>query len=169
MVPLSNPEISLGSWVFCFLQPCFWIATDEWEGVVEPVFLDSQIENITIALQKITDGVPCIHFRFVVFSSQSFAWIFSATRTWTNRCLICCSQTWVLETTMHSGVILSSEDLKPESKVSTSDHQHALPLEGSCTRLCTPLVRKRVQLQNKNNFQEPSTKWCAGTGTVTSR
>ena len=39
---------------------------------MDPVFLDSQIENITIALQKITDGVPCIHFRFVVFFLPKF-------------------------------------------------------------------------------------------------
>ena len=29
---------------------------------IEPVFLDSQILNITIALQKIEAGVPCIKF-----------------------------------------------------------------------------------------------------------
>ena len=39
------------------------IDTDEWDGLVEPVFLDSQIENITQALQKIQNGVPCIEFR----------------------------------------------------------------------------------------------------------
>ena len=42
----------------------FRIDTEEWEvGVVEPVFLDSQIKNITIALQKIETGVPCIDFK----------------------------------------------------------------------------------------------------------
>ena len=41
----------------------FRIATDEWQGVVEPVFLDSQIENITRAHRKIENGVPCIEFR----------------------------------------------------------------------------------------------------------
>ena len=35
----------------------------EWDGTVEPVFLDSQIENITQALQKIEAGVPCIDFK----------------------------------------------------------------------------------------------------------
>ena len=40
------------------------IDTDEWEfGVMEPVFLDSQIENITQALWKIETGVPCIDFK----------------------------------------------------------------------------------------------------------
>ena len=34
-------------------------------GLLEPVFSDGQIENITLALQTITDGVPCVHFRFV--------------------------------------------------------------------------------------------------------
>ena len=39
------------------------IDTEQWGGVVEPVFLDDQIENITQALQKIETGVPCIDFR----------------------------------------------------------------------------------------------------------
>ena len=39
------------------------IATDEWEDGEEPVFLDNQIDNITQAIQKIEDGVPCIKFR----------------------------------------------------------------------------------------------------------
>ena len=39
------------------------IDTDEWNGLVEPVFLDTQIDNITEALQKIENGVPCIEFR----------------------------------------------------------------------------------------------------------
>ena len=40
------------------------IDQDEWEvGVKEPVFLDSQIENITQALGKIKTGVPCIDFK----------------------------------------------------------------------------------------------------------
>ena len=38
------------------------IDEDEWAGIVEPVFLDSQIENITQALRKIETGVPCIDF-----------------------------------------------------------------------------------------------------------
>ena len=36
--------------------------TYEWDGVVEPVFLDSQMENITQALQLIMHNVPCIKF-----------------------------------------------------------------------------------------------------------
>ena len=48
------------------------IDTDEWdEGIVEPVFLDSQIENITQALQKIESGVPCIDFKWASFSILS--------------------------------------------------------------------------------------------------
>ena len=40
------------------------IDQDEWEvGVLEPVFLESQIENITQALHKIEMGVPCIDFK----------------------------------------------------------------------------------------------------------
>ena len=40
----------------------FHIDEDEWDGNVKPVFLDSQIENITQALRKIETGVPCIDF-----------------------------------------------------------------------------------------------------------
>ena len=39
------------------------IATDEWEGVREPVFLDEHIDNITKALGQIERDVPCIDFR----------------------------------------------------------------------------------------------------------
>lgn len=35
----------------------------EWEGRVEPVFLDSQLANITTALDQIMQDVPCIKFR----------------------------------------------------------------------------------------------------------
>ena len=40
--------------------------TFEWEGRVEPVFLDSQMVNITTALDQIMQGVPCIKFRSVI-------------------------------------------------------------------------------------------------------
>ena len=49
--------------------------TFEWDGVVEPVFLDSQMENITKALDEIMLGVPCIKFRFVspnIYSARLF-------------------------------------------------------------------------------------------------
>ena len=35
----------------------------EWDGTVEPIFLDEQIENITTALGQIERDVPCIKFR----------------------------------------------------------------------------------------------------------
>ena len=72
---IAVTERSLGSGIalnaFHTAQDSLWprgvvpyrIDTDEWEGLVEPVFLDSQIENITQALQKIQNGVPCIEFR----------------------------------------------------------------------------------------------------------
>jgi len=53
------------------------IDTEEWEGVIEPVFLDSQIENITQALQKIEHGVPCIEFRQVNKSYPGFHLIYT--------------------------------------------------------------------------------------------
>ena len=40
------------------------IEEDEYEGIVEPVFSDAQIANITEALQQIETGVPCIEFRY---------------------------------------------------------------------------------------------------------
>ena len=39
------------------------IDTFEWDGVVEPIFLDDQIENITQSLGKIMRDVPCIKFK----------------------------------------------------------------------------------------------------------
>ena len=35
----------------------------EWDGVMEPLFLDSQKENITTAMERIEEGVPCFKFR----------------------------------------------------------------------------------------------------------
>ena len=40
------------------------IEEDEYEGVVEPVFTDDQIANITKALEQIETEVPCIEFRY---------------------------------------------------------------------------------------------------------
>ena len=41
----------------------FWIETDEWEGVEEPVFTDEGLSNITQAHKQIMEAVPCIEFR----------------------------------------------------------------------------------------------------------
>ena len=41
--------------------------TFQWDGITEPVFLDSQMENITSALEKIARDVPCIKFRLASF------------------------------------------------------------------------------------------------------
>jgi len=51
--------------------------TFEWEGRVEPVFLDSQMVNITTALDQIMQGVPCIKFREVAASYHGPHLIFS--------------------------------------------------------------------------------------------
>ena len=37
--------------------------TFEWDGIVEPYFLDEQIDNVTTALGKIMIGVPCLKFQ----------------------------------------------------------------------------------------------------------
>ena len=47
------------------------IEEDDYEGVVEPVFTDAQIANITEALQQIETKVPCIEFRYDDFFSFS--------------------------------------------------------------------------------------------------
>ena len=39
------------------------IETFEWNGKVEPIFLDDQIENITQSLTKIMTDVPCLKFQ----------------------------------------------------------------------------------------------------------
>ena len=41
------------------------IDTFEWEGIVEPIFLDDQIANVTKALRQISKDVPCIKFKWV--------------------------------------------------------------------------------------------------------
>ena len=72
---IAVTERSLGSEttmnIFRTVQDSLWprgvvpyrIDTEEWQGIIEPVFLDTQIDNITQALQKIENGVPCIEFR----------------------------------------------------------------------------------------------------------
>ena len=39
------------------------IQTFEWNGKMEPIFLDDQIENITQSLTKIMTDVPCLKFQ----------------------------------------------------------------------------------------------------------
>ena len=39
------------------------IETFEWDGIVEPIFLDDQIDNITLAQSKIMTDVPCLKFQ----------------------------------------------------------------------------------------------------------
>ena len=39
------------------------IQTFEWNGKMEPIFLDDQIENITQSLTKIMTEVPCLKFQ----------------------------------------------------------------------------------------------------------
>ena len=36
--------------------------TYEWNGKREPIFLDDQIDNVTLAHQKIMTSVPCLNF-----------------------------------------------------------------------------------------------------------
>ena len=40
------------------------VEEDEYEGVIEPVYTDAQIANITEALEQIETEVPCIEFRY---------------------------------------------------------------------------------------------------------
>ena len=39
------------------------IETFEWDVIVEPIFLDEQIENITLAHRKIMTDVRCLKFQ----------------------------------------------------------------------------------------------------------
>ena len=50
------------------------IEEDEYEGVVEPVFSDNQITNITTALDQIETEVPCIEFRCSDNLLFQFSW-----------------------------------------------------------------------------------------------
>jgi len=68
------------------------IDTEEWGGVVEPVFWDDQIENITQALQKIETGVPCIDFREVDQSYRGPHLIFTSKGDGQNPAHLCYSQ-----------------------------------------------------------------------------
>ena len=47
------------------------IEEDEYEGVVEPVFSDAQIANITEALQQIETGGPALNSGTVTFSCSN--------------------------------------------------------------------------------------------------
>ena len=48
------------------------IQTFEWNGKMEPIFLDDQIENITQSLTKIMTDVPCLKFQWVLGSRYDF-------------------------------------------------------------------------------------------------
>ena len=39
------------------------IETFEWDGIVELIFMDDQIDNITLAQGKIMADVPCLEFQ----------------------------------------------------------------------------------------------------------
>ena len=41
----------------------YWIETEEWNGKVEPLFDDEGVNNITQAINKIMEAVPCIKFK----------------------------------------------------------------------------------------------------------
>ena len=55
---LTDPELL---WPNGFVPYCF--ETFEWDGEMQPIFLDDQIVNITQALGKISRDVPCIKFK----------------------------------------------------------------------------------------------------------
>ena len=70
-IAVREGSLGSGTPMIAFRRDSLWprgvvpykIDTDEFDGLVEPVFLDSQIDNITQALHKIENGVPCIEFR----------------------------------------------------------------------------------------------------------
>merc|ERR1712037_7895 len=74
---IAVPEAHLGTGLvlgaFLANQSALWprgfvpyrIATFEWNGKVEPIFLDDQIANISQSLTKIMRDVPCLKFQEV--------------------------------------------------------------------------------------------------------
>jgi len=71
---LADPELL---WPNGFVPYCF--ETFEWDGELEPIFLDDQIENITLALRKISRDVPCIKFKKVAEGYHGSHLIFTPT------------------------------------------------------------------------------------------
>ena len=55
---LADPELL---WPNGYVPYCF--ETFELDGAMVPIFMDNHIENITLALGKISRDVPCIKFR----------------------------------------------------------------------------------------------------------
>ena len=55
---LADPELL---WPNGFVPYCF--ETFEWDGEMQTIFMEDQIENITLALGKISRDVPCIKFK----------------------------------------------------------------------------------------------------------
>ena len=55
---LNDPELL---WPNGFVPYCF--ETFAWQGKMQTIFLDDQIDNITQALGQITKQVPCIKFK----------------------------------------------------------------------------------------------------------
>ena len=72
---IAVPEIHLGTGLaldaFLIEPTNLWprgfipyrIETFEFDGIAEPIFLDDQIENITLAMMKISTNVPCLSFQ----------------------------------------------------------------------------------------------------------
>ena len=55
---LQNPSLLWPGAVIYFRFELF-----EWDGVMEPLFLDSQKDNITTAMERIATAVPCFKFK----------------------------------------------------------------------------------------------------------
>ena len=70
-VPASHLSSSLGRHSFLQSSSLLWpgaviyfrFQLYEWDGVMEPLFLDSQMDNITTAMDRIAAGVPCFKFK----------------------------------------------------------------------------------------------------------
>jgi len=71
---LADPELL---WPYGFVPYCFEMF--EWDGELVPLFLDEQIENVTLALGKISRDVPCIKFKKVAEGYHGSHLIFTPT------------------------------------------------------------------------------------------
>ena len=63
LLSLLFSGVKVGFPLFAIPSIPYRIETFEWDGIVEPIFLDDQIDNITLSQGKIMADVPCLEFQ----------------------------------------------------------------------------------------------------------